>query len=66
MDWFRWFVGLDLEKVVVGYLAILCINFPSEESIMTLIWPAFAIFGRQDISVRLWTLFSEEFRQMSD
>ena len=55
--WRRW----SLE-----YLAILCNSFPSEKSIMVLIWPAFAIFGRQDISVRLWTLFSEEFRQMSD
>ena len=41
--WRRW----SLE-----YLANLCNSFPSEESIIALIWLAFAMFGRQDMFVR--------------
>ena len=60
-------VGLDLEKVVVGISCQLVqYFFPSEESIIALIWVAFAMFGRQDMFVRFWTLFSKEYRQMSD
>ena len=53
VDWFRWFVGLDLEEVVVGIVCYFVQYFSIREIHCGIDSASICnFFGRQDISVR--------------